>query len=81
MLRRGTSFEWTAGLDMAWGIFKAGGALVQVAVDTDVSEFPALEAGFMIAGVITSKGYVMVTACPLNFSVSDGIFFFFSQRR
>ena len=72
-------FQWAAGLDMARGSLEAGGALIQVAVDVDVSEFPVLEAGLMIAGVVMSEGHVMVTAYPPNFCVSDGDFLFFGQ--
>ena len=57
---------------------KAGEALIQVAVDADVTEFPALEAGLVIAGVVMSKGYVMVAASPPDFGVSEGNFFFLS---
>ena len=42
-------------LDMARGSLKASGALVQVAVDVDVSKFPALEVGFVVLGVVTGK--------------------------
>ena len=69
------------GLDVAWGSFKTDGALIQMAVDTDVSEFPVLEAGFMIVEMVTGKGSIIVAVSPPNFSVGDGDFFFFSQRR
>ena len=42
----------------------------------DVSKFPALEAGFMITGVVTRQGDVMVTAGPPDLSASEGNFFF-----
>ena len=60
---------------MAGGSLQAGGALIQVAVYVDVTEFPALEAGFMILRVVTSKGCIVVTAGPPDFGVSDGDFF------
>ena len=61
---------------MAGRSLKTGGALVEVTVDTDIAKFPALKAGFMVVAVITSEGYVMVTAGPPDFSVGDGNFFF-----
>ena len=80
MARRGTSLEWIAGLDMTWGGFKAGGTLVEVTVDMDVSKFPALEAGFMVLEMITGEGGIIVATSPSDFGVSDGSFFFFGQK-
>ena len=65
---------------MARGSSETGGAFIQMAVDADVTKFPALETGFMITGVVTGEGYIMVTAGPPNFGVSDHSFFFFGQR-
>ena len=65
---------------MARGGLKAGWTLVQVAVEVDVVKFPALEAGFMIMGMVLGKRSVMVTASPPDFGASDGDFFFFGQR-
>ena len=65
---------------MARGSFETGGTFVQGAIDVDVSEFPALEAGFMVSGVISREGSIMVTAGPPNFGVFQGGFFFFGQR-
>ena len=39
-----------------------------MAVDMDVSDFSALEAGLMIAEVVLGKGYIMVGASPSDFS-------------
>ena len=47
----------------------------------DVPEFPALEAGFVVLGVITGEGSVMVAASPPDFGANKGDFFFFGQRR
>ena len=66
---------------MGAGSLYTDGALVQVAVDADVSEVSVLEAGLMIAGVVLGKGCIMVTICPSDFSVGNGGFFFFGQRR
>ena len=41
-----------------------GGALVKGAVDADVSELPAVEAGFLVTGVVAGQGDVVVTAGP-----------------
>ena len=76
---RCTMFQWVAGLDMAGGGFEASGAFVQVTIDVDVTKFPALEAGFMIVGVVTGKEGIMVVASPPDFSASDRGFFFFGQ--
>ena len=56
--------------------FETSGTFVKMVVDTDVTKLPASEAGFVVAGVVTSKGYIMVTASPPNFSASEGDFFF-----
>ena len=48
------AFQWATGLDMAGGGFETDGALVKMAVDMDVTNFPALETGFMVVGVVTS---------------------------
>ena len=65
---------------MARGRFETGGAFVQGAVDVNVSKFPALEAGFMVTGIIMGQGNVMVTASPPNVGTFQGGLFFFSQR-
>ena len=78
---RHTPFQRAAGLDMAGGSPKAGGAFVQGTVDADVSEFPALEAGFMVSGVVTSEGGIVATASPPDFGVFKSGFFFFGQGR
>ena len=66
---------------MARGSLQTGGVLIQVAVDMDVSKFPVLKAGFVVIGVVTGEGYVMVTAGPPDFGTSDSDFFFFGQGR
>ena len=81
MTRKGASLEEVVGLDIAKRSLKASGALIQVAVDTNVTKFSALEAGLVIMEVITGKGCIMVAADPPDFCVSDGDFFFFGQRR
>ena len=45
----------------------------------DMSEFPALEAGFVVLGVISGQGSVVVTASPPNFGAFQGGFLFFGQ--
>ena len=64
---------------MAGGSLETGGALIEVTVDADVTEFPALKAGLMITGVVASEGCVVVAAGPPDFSVSDSGFLFFGQ--
>ena len=51
-------------MDVTGGPFKTSGTLVERAVDADVSEFPAVEAGLMVTGVVAGQGDVMVTAGP-----------------
>ena len=65
---------------MAGGSLKAGGALVEMTVDADMSEFPVLEAGLMVAGVVMGKRHIIVAAGPSDFGTSNGDFFLFSQR-
>ena len=78
--RRCATFEQTVGLDMTRGSLEAGGALIKMAVDTDVAKLSTLEASFMVMEVVTSKGCVVVAASPPDFSVSDSNFFFCDQR-
>ena len=52
-----------------------------MAVDANVTEFPALEAGFVIMGVVSGKGCIMVATGPSDFSTGDSNFFFLGQRR
>ena len=56
-------------MDVARGSFEAGGTLIEEAVDVDVSELSALEAGLVVLWVITGQGGIMVTAGPPNFGV------------
>ena len=44
-------------------------AFIQRTIDVNVSEFPTLEAGFMVIGMVTGEGGVVVTASPPNFSM------------
>ena len=74
-------FKWAAGLDMTWGSLEAGRALVEVTIDVDMPKFPALKAGFMVSGVVTGKGCIVVAASPPDFGVSDSNLFFQGQRR
>ena len=69
-------FQWAISQDMARGSLETGGTFVKVVVDADVAEFPALETGFVVAGVVMSEGYVMVAAGPPDLSASEGDFFF-----
>ena len=64
---------------MTGGPFEAGGTLVKRAVDADVSELPAVKAGFMVTGVVAGQGDVMVTAGPPDVGAFQGGLFFFSQ--
>ena len=74
-----TAFQWTMGLDMARRSPETSGAFVEMAVDVDVVKFPTLETGFMVVGVVTSEGSIMVAASPPDFGVGEGNFLFFSQ--
>ena len=64
------------GLDMTRGGLETDGALIEMAVDMDVTELPALKAGLMIVRVVTSEGYIMVTASLPDFGAGEGNFFF-----
>ena len=67
-------------MDMAGGPLETSGALVKRAVDADVSEFPAVEAGFVVSGMVAGQGNVVVTAGPPDVGAFEGGFFFFGQR-
>ena len=51
-------------MDVTGGPLETSGALVKWAIDADVSEFPAVEAGFVVTGMVAGQGDVMVTASP-----------------
>ena len=69
------------GLDMAGGSLETGGAFVEMTIDVDVTEFPALEAGLVVAEIVTSEGCIVVAAGPPDFGVSDSNLFFIGQGR
>ena len=77
---RCASSKRATGLDVAGGPLETGGAFVEGAVDVNVSEFPALEAGLVVTGMVARQGSVMVTAGPPNVGVFQGDLFFFGQR-
>ena len=72
-------FQWASSLNMAWGSLEADRVFVKMAVDVDMTKFSALEAGFMVMGMISRKGCIVVTAGPPDFSASNGSFSFFGQ--
>ena len=65
---------------MTRGSLETGGTLIKMVIDVDVTKFPALEAGFVVSGMVTGEGCVMVTAGPPDFGASDGGLFFLGQR-
>ena len=65
---------------MAGGSLETCVALIKVAVDIDMTEFPALEAGLVVMRVVMGEGCIVITAGPPDFGVSDSNFFFFGQR-
>ena len=71
--------EWAMGLDIVRGEFQTGGTFIEVAVHTDVPEFPILEAGFIVTWIITGKGCIMIAASPSDLSLGDGNLFFLGQ--
>ena len=70
-------FQWASSLNMVWRSLEAGGAFVKMAVDVDMTKFPALEAGFVIMEVVVGKGHVMVATSLPDFSVGDCSLFLF----
>ena len=56
-------------MDVTGRPLETSGAFVQGAVDADVAEFPVLEAGLMIARVVSRQRGVMVTAGPPDVGV------------
>ena len=61
---------------MTRGGLETDGALIEMAVYVDVTKLSTLKAGLVIARVVTSKGYIMITAGPQDFSADEGNFFF-----
>ena len=78
--RRSAASKGATGLDMTGGPLETSGALVERAVDADVSKLPAVEAGFMVMGVVAGQGDVVVTAGPPDVGAFQGSLFFFGQR-
>ena len=66
---------------MAQGSLEAGGALIEVAINVDVTKFPVLKAGLMVARMVMSERSTVITTSPPDFSVSKGGFFFLGQGR
>ena len=60
--------------------FKTGRTLVKVAIDVDMTEFPALKASFIVMGMVMSEEGVIVAASPLNLGVGDSDLCFLGQR-
>ena len=67
-------------MDMIRGGLKAGGALIQMAVNVDVPKFPVLEAGLIVMEVVMGKGCIIVAASPPDLSVGDGNLFFLGEE-
>ena len=65
---------------MARGPFETGGTFIEGVIDVNVSEFPALEAGLVVTGMVARQGSVMVTAGPPDVGAFQGSLFFFGQR-
>ena len=74
-------FKQAACLDVSRRGFETDGAFVETAVDVNVSELLALEADFIVMWVIVDKGCIVIAACPLDFSMSDGNLFLLGQGR
>ena len=73
---RGTSAKGTVCLDVTGGPLETSGAFVEGAIDANMSEFPALEAGFMITRVVLGQRGVVVTTGPPDVGAFQGDFFF-----
>ena len=56
---------------MFWGGLKAGGALVEMTVDMNVSEFPTLKAGLIVVGMVIGQRCIMITASPPDLGVDE----------
>ena len=59
--------------------FQTGRAFIEMVVDADVVEFPVLEAGFMVIGMVMGKRCIVVAICPPDFSMGKGVMFLFCQ--
>ena len=81
MPRRGAMFKQTPGLDITGGGFQTDETLIKVAIDVDVAKFPALEAGFIVMGMVMGKGCIIVAACPPDFNMCNSDLFLLGQRR
>ena len=81
LLRYSAPLKWTMGLDVTRRGPEAGRAFIKTAVDMNVSELPTLRAGFIVIGMITGKGCIMIAPCPPDFSTSGGNLFFLGQGR
>ena len=55
-------------LDVVWGVTKASGAGIELAVNPDVSQAVAAETGFVVARMIRGKGCVSKVTCPMSFT-------------
>ena len=48
-------------------------------VYTDMSEFSALETGFIISGVVMGKRHIVVAVCPPDLGMGEGDVFLLGQ--
>ena len=55
-------------LDVVWGVMKASGAGIELAVNLDVSQVVAAETCFVVARMISGKGCMSKVTCPMSFT-------------
>ena len=53
-------------LDVVWGVAKTCGASVELAVNPDMSQAIAMEARFIIAGMIWEEECLSKITCPMG---------------
>ena len=65
--------KWVAVLNMIWGVVKACRTGVELAVNPDMSQVMAMEACFIIAGVIWEEGCSSKITGPMGLAPLYGL--------
>ena len=64
-----TATKWAMVLNVIWGIVKACGTDVELAVNPDMSQVMAMEVHFIIAEVIQEEGCMSKITSPMDLAL------------
>ena len=61
--------KWAVILDVVWGIAKTHGAGIKLTVNSNMSQVMAMEAQFVIAGMIWGEGHSSKITSPMGLTL------------